>query len=142
MSTNKSFKYLERKDILDIAVVYKILNKTKLNDLIILLYYKIEKPEYQLTVFPISVYKTLIQDEDFETFLYLSSYEKKFPKSSLFELWKYSINESPMFWIYFAKNYKKKLRKYINEIIDHLIKSIDHNESKLIRLLQIKIFVL
>ena len=123
-------KYLESKDIIDIAVSYKILNRNKLVELISILYNKKDLGNDNELLFPISLYKTLVLHEDFETFSELRNSEKKFPKSLIIELWKHSIAwSSPMFTLYFSKNIKIGRSKLINEIINQLLVSFDTSSN-------------
>ena len=77
-------------------------------------------------IFPVSVYKTLVLHEDFETFSLLRATEKKLSKQWVAELCKYSIScSSPMFTLYFSKDVKVGKSKFINEIINEILASFD-----------------
>lgn len=121
-----SSKFLEGKDIIDIAIVQKIFNKTQLLRLILMLYENRLDAKNPERIFPISLYKIFILYADFEIFEYLIQHEPHVSNRDILTFSKYSIIcSSPMFSIYFAKAYAKQLDKLKHDIIQELLYNIE-----------------
>jgi hypothetical protein len=127
-----SSKFLEKKDIVDIAIVHKIFTKDELLELILLIFDQREIEEENERRFPIALYKIFIIYEDFEIFQYLLSFEPYISKEDLLSLCKYSIMcSSSLFTIYFGKAYDEQLSKVGYDIITELISYLETANSKL-----------
>jgi hypothetical protein len=128
-----SSKFLEKKDIIDIAIIHKVFTKAELLDLIMLIFDKKETEEENERRFPIALYKIFILYEDFEIFQYLLSFETCMLKEDLLSMCKYSIMcSSSLFTIYFGKAYDEQLSKMGYDIITELINYLETANSKLI----------
>lgn len=120
-------KFLEAKDIVDIAIVHQIFSKIQLLRLIHTLYNSRIKSNAQERVFPIALYKIFVLYEDFEIFEYLVQHETHLSGRDLLSLVKYSINNSrTMFTIYLAKTYSKQLEPFEHDIIQDLLLYIEN----------------
>ena len=125
-----SSKFLEKKDIIDIAIVGKIFGNSQLWKLISFVF-KGYKKKGEL-IYPLSLYKIFILYEDFSIFHYLISQEISMASQDLLTLNKYSIFcSSTIFSIYFGKVFNHKLDRFKPDIIQALLSSIDSANSNL-----------
>lgn len=123
-----SSKFLEAKDIVDIAIVYQMFSKIQLLRLIHTLYDSRIHSKSHERVFPIALYKIFVLYEDFEVFEYLVEHEKHLSGRDLLSLVKYSINNSKtLFTVFLAKSYSKQLEPYEHDIIQDLLFYIENS---------------